>query len=180
MTLFIFYFYNTSGIFNSTFYRQQFLNNLKDIFVSNFYSTFASNFILVFSHHHLATHTYSQRIAFGCQEQIVYQIWSMSYLAALNMLSRTLPLPNFTLVLMSILSWEFCGSWKQTFLKDDSVKLNIHFSSRLHTIYVLTQVCKFNHFLRAFSFLKKYLIHYPTSKQWNRRWKRLISHLVMQ
>lgn len=74
MTLFIFYFYNTSGIFNSTFYRQQFLNNLKDIFVSNFYFTFASNFILVFSHHHLATHTYSQRIAFGCQEQTVYRI----------------------------------------------------------------------------------------------------------
>lgn len=97
ITLFIFYFYNTSGIFNSNFYRQQFLNNLKDIFVSHFYFIFASNCTLVFSHHHLETHIYSQRIAFGCQEQIVYRIWSMSYLAALNMLSCTLPLPNSTL-----------------------------------------------------------------------------------
>lgn len=148
----LFFTFITQGDFSTaTFYRQQFLNTLKDTFASNFCFIFPSKFILVFSHHDLVTRVYSQRIASGCQEQIVYKIWSMSYLAVLNMLSHTFPLPNFTLVIMRILSWDFCGSWKQNLLNEGSAKLNIHVSSRLHTIYVLTQVCTLNCFWGAFS-----------------------------
>lgn len=71
--LFIFYFYNTGDFPTATFYRQQFLNTLKDTPVSDFSFIFASNFIFAFSHHDSVTHVYSQRIAPGCQEQIVHR-----------------------------------------------------------------------------------------------------------
>lgn len=87
---FLFFTFITQTDFpTATFYRQQFLNTLKDTFVSNFCFIFASDFILVFSHHDLVTHVYSQSIVPGCQEQTLYRTWSTSYLAVLNMLSHT-------------------------------------------------------------------------------------------
>lgn len=86
----------TQGDFSTaTFYRKQFLEHSKRYFCIQYWFYFCIQF-LVFRHHDLVTHVYSKRIASGCQEQTVYRIWRMSYLVTLNMLSHTLPLPNFT------------------------------------------------------------------------------------
>lgn len=73
LSLLFFIFIAERAFSTATFYEQEFLKALKNVFVPNSYFIFfVPNLISVLNHYDLVTHIHSQSIVTECQEQIAY------------------------------------------------------------------------------------------------------------